>query len=466
MSDALCPAGAVLTDTQATLEASRCLLCEDPPCVAACPAQVPVKHFIRALRFGTPRRAINLIRERNVFAGVCGLACPVDELCVGACSNTELSTPIAIGQLQHYAAVTELQADRQVEAPGGRGSCRAGGAGTELHADRKVAAAPKTGQKVAIIGGGPSGLAAAAELARLGHSPTVLEKNPRPGGICTYGVPSHRIPQDLVAGEIEYIKNLGVEIKTSSPFGRNDTLDDLFAAGYQAVYVAVGLQEAAVPQIPGLELDGVQTWKQLLDSFSAFNLGEGDRPQVAKSVIIVGGGSVAMDVASAAVQLGAADIDMVCLEAPREMPANRAELDEVWTAGARFHTRSMPLEITGEDGRVTGLKAARIRWKEPEKLIPSNAEIIPGTEYWLPGTMVIFAIGAKAAADLDKPLPDVKLDEADRIIVNPETGATSRAGVFAGGDAVADGGTTIVQSVAEGKRAGIAIDAYLREAVP
>lgn len=427
-----------LTDTQARLEASRCLLCEDPPCVAACPAEVPVKHFIRALRFDAPRRAINLIREQNVLAGVCGLACPVERLCVGACSSTELSTPIAIGKLQHYAAETELRSGRR---------------------PHPVSA---SGRKVAIIGAGPAGLSAATELARLGHRPTVLEKSPRPGGICTYGVPAHRLPQNLVAGEIEYIKGLGVEIRTSSRFGHDGGLNELFNAGYQAVYIATGLQHAAVPPIPGSDLDGVCTWKDMLDAFSAFNLGEGDPPSVAGSAIIIGGGSVAMDVAGALTQLGVAEVDIVCLEAPREMPAERHELDEVWAAGARFHTRSMPIEITGDGGKVTGLRAVRIRWKEPDLFVPDNAETEPDTEYWLPGAMVVFAIGAKPDANLGTRLPGVKVDDTGRILADPQTGATSRPGVFAGGDVMAGGGTTIVQAVAEGKRAGQAISSYLQ----
>ena len=441
MTDAACARVSVLTDTQAKLEASRCLMCADSPCVAACPAQVPVKHFIRALRFQSPRRAINLIRAQNVFAGVCGLACPVERLCEGACASTELSTPIQIGRLQHYAAETELRSGR------------------------KTRAARPTGQKVAVIGAGPSGLAAAAELARCGHRPIVFEQNPRAGGICTYGVPAHRLPQELVAGEIDHIKSLGVEIKMSSPFGNGATLDGLFAQGYRAVYVAAGAQQAAAVPIPGADLPGVTTWKQLLNAFSAFKLGEGPKPDVPENVIIVGGGSVAMDVASAALQLGATEIDMVCLEAPREMPADRNELDEVWAAGARFHTRSMPIEITGTGGKVTGLKAARIRWKEPDKFIPSNAVRIAGTEYWLPGAMVVFAIGAKPSPELAKLLTGVKLDPSGRIGIDPETGATSRPGVFAGGDVAAGGGMTIVRAVAEGKRAGQAIDAYLRGGV-
>jgi glutamate synthase (NADPH) small chain len=440
MSDVACKSATILTDTQAQLEASRCLMCEDSPCVAACPAQVPVKHFIRAIRFDSPRRAINLIREQNVLAGICGLACPVERLCEGACSSTELNTPIQIGQLQHYAAVTAL------------------------HSGRKPQPARPSGQKVAVIGAGPAGLAVAAELARRGHQPTVFEKNPRPGGICTYGVPAHRVPQDLVAGEIEYIKSLGVDIQPNSPFGGKVTLDGLFAQGFRAVYVAAGAQQAAIPPVPGAKLAGVTDWKRLLDAFSAFNLGEGPKPTVPSSVIIVGGGSVAMDVATVARQLGASEIDIVCLESPHEMPADADELDEVWDAGARFHTRSMPLEVTSANGKVTGLKASRIRWKEPDKLIPSNAEQLAGTEYWLSGAMVVFAIGAKPAPELAKLLPGVTLDPSGRIVVNPETGATSRAGVYAGGDAAAGGGMTIVRAVAEGKRAGQAIDAYLRGA--
>lgn len=438
MNDVICNGVSVLTDTQAKLEAARCLMCDDPPCVAACPARVPVKHFIRAIRFDSPRRAINLIRDANILAGVCGLTCPVEELCVGACMSTDLTTPIAVGKLQHYAAVTELRS--------GRVSRRGTG----------------DGEKVAVIGAGPSGLAAAAELAKLGHRPTVFEQHKHPGGICTYGVPQHRVPQELVAGEVAYVKSLGVEIKTSSIFGEDQTIDDLFAAGFDAVYLSTGLQRAALPGIPGEDIDGVITWKDLLDGFSAYNLGEGDQPIVPRSVIIIGGGSVAMDVAGAAVQLGADEIDVVCLESPREMPADRAELDEVGDLGARFHTRSMPVEITSHDGKVTGLKAVRIRWRQPDKYVPSNAEKIDGTEYWLPGRMVVLAIGAGTADDLKKALPDVKLNGAGRIIVDAETQATARPGVFAGGDVAAGGGTTIVKSVAEGKRAGLAIDEYLR----
>ncbi len=430
--------GAVLTDAQAKLEASRCLMCDDPPCVQACPAQVPVKHFIRAIRFDNPQRAINLIREQNVCAGICGLACPVEKLCVGACRSTDLTTPVSINRLQHYAAVKGI----------GRGG--------------KASKAASSGKKVAIVGGGPSGLAAAAELARAGHAPTIFERHRLAGGITTYGVPAHRLPQELVAAEVAYVQSLGVEIRTGIALGVDFTVDDLFKQGFSACYVSVGLQEAITPGLAGEELQGVIHWKELLDGFSAYNLGEGERPSVPNSVVVVGGGSVAMDVASAARQLGAMELDVVCLESPCEMPADAEEMEEVWNLGARFHTRSMPLEVTGEKGKVTGLKAQRIRWQEPERFVPANAELIKETEYWLPAEMVVFAIGARASGDIGKAISGVEFGRGGRIVVDEETLATSRPGVYAGGDAVVDGGMTIVKSVAEGKRAGQAIDVYLR----
>jgi len=437
------PFGEVLTDAQALLEASRCLMCEDAPCVAACPAEVPVKHFIRAIRFESPRRAINLIRQRNVFAGVCGLACPVDELCVGACRSTDLSTPIAIGRLQHYAAVKDLQAGRA--------------------APEKALAPAKAppGEPVAGVGGGPSGLAAAAELAKLGLRPTVFEKRKLAGGICTYSVPGHRLPHELVAAEIDCIVRLGVRVEGNWSLGDSATLDGLFSEGYAAVYLAMGLQEAAVPALSGSDLKGVLTWRHVLDGGAAHRLGEGGKPTVPAHVVIVGGGSVAMDVATTVLQLGATDVDLVCLEGPSEMPAYHDELDEAWDAGVRMHGRAMPLELTGSGGAVTGLRAVRIRWKEPGKFVPSNAVPIAGTEFWLPGSMVVFAIGARPSPGLRAALPGVQFDDAGRIVVDTETQATSRPGVFAGGDLASGGGMTIVKAVAEGRRAAQSIAAHL-----
>lgn len=459
-SDSTCEFGAVLTDTQAKLEASRCLMCDDPPCVKACPAGVPVKHFIRAIRFDSPRRAINLIRDRNVLAGVCGLACPVDSLCVGACTSTELTTPIAIGKLQHYAAVTEIRSGRRSVREGilAPAVCEKG-----FSHQRSAEAGSGSGERVAIVGAGPAGLAAAAELARMGHRPTVFEKSKHAGGACTYGVHARRVPRALTAAEIGYVKGLGVELRTGCAFGEGeDTLDGLFKAGFRAVYLSTGLQEPVTPGVPGEKFKGVTTWKAILEAFASHGLGEGKKPSVPKNVIIIGGGSVAMDAACAVHSLGAKEIDMVCLEAPNEMPAYHAELDDAWAEGVRFHTRSMPLRITGKQGKATGLRAIRIGWRKPKKFVPANAVKIKGTEYWLPGSLIVFAIGARPSAEFGKLLRGVKLDKAGRILADPETGETSRRGVFAGGDAAAGGGTMIVKAVAEGKRAGQAMDAYLR----
>ena len=418
--------------SQAYLEASRCLYCDDSPCEQGCPANVPVKKFIRAIRFNNTRRAANLIREANILGGICGAICPVEKLCEKNCTNTELAYPIRIGLLQRFAI--EFALDRG------------------YHDIEKEESKDK---KVAVIGAGPAGLSCAYYLALKGYDVTIFEKNEKPGGLLVYGIPVYRLSRELIEREINLIKENGVKIETNKALGKDFTIDDLFNNGFKAVFIGVGLGESAKAGIPG---EGLGNFYTALD-FLRKSIQSPDSLKIGKKVVIIGGGSVAMDVAVTSKKLGAEEVHIVCLENTDEMPADIKEREEAWSLGVMFNTRSKPVEITGENGKVTGLKAVRIRWKEPGKFIPSNAEEIPGTEYFLPADIVIEAIGQKTDSLVIEALKDIKMEKG-KIIVD-ENMKTSREGVFAGGDIISGGGGTVVQSVKEGRKAAESIAQYL-----
>jgi glutamate synthase (NADPH/NADH) small chain len=425
----------VMTPNQAQIEACRCLVCENPPCNEGCPAEVDVKRFIRALRFENPRRAIQVIRESNCLAGVCGTVCPTENLCEKACSSTELTTPIRIGELQRYAAEQGYSLKLRNETGDATGDSR-----------------------VAVIGSGPAGLAAALELRRLGLGVTVFEKLSRPGGVLSWGIAPYRLPMHVIEREIGYIEEAGAEFRLSSPV---TDLDALFEEGYSAVFIGTGTGASLRVGIPGEDLEGVYWAIPFLKEVSKVRWGDAPSVEIGPRLVVIGGGSVAMDAACSARRLGAESIEIVCLESPVEMPAYRVEVEQAWDEGLQFHTRSKPLEILGKNGKVVGLRGIRIEWREPEKYVPSNAVEIPGTEFTLAADTIIESIGQKPSEEALKLTEGLRSNGRGLLMVDPETYMTSRPGVFAGGDVVSGGGTTVVKSVFEGKSAARAMAKYL-----
>jgi len=419
----------VMTETQAVLEASRCLLCEDAPCNKGCPAGIDVKKFIRAIRFENYRRAIDLIKKKNILAGVCGTVCPREALCEKECSTTKLSTPIKIGDLQRFVAEKEYTA--------------------------KIKSFPeikKNKMKVAVIGSGPAGLSCAAELAIQGFEVTIFEKRERLGGVLTYGIPTYRLSKRMVKQEINYVKKLGVKVKRNKTV---DSLDEIFDAGFKAIFIGVGLGKPLFCRIPGEELEGVVAGLEFLEEVNR----NPKRVKISERVIVIGGGSVAMDCACSALRVGAKHIDLVCLEAPNEMPAFKEEIERALNEGVNVHPRFMPLRIMGNNGRVNGLEAIKIDWKIPGRFVPENAVKIKGSNLTLIGDTVIETIGQAPEESLL--FKGLKRDRG-YLVVNEDM-ITSREGVFAGGDIiVSKEGRTVVQSVAEGKKAGQAIATYLQ----
>jgi NADPH-dependent glutamate synthase beta subunit-like oxidoreductase len=417
--------GRTYTPHEAVIEASRCLMCDTPPCNAGCPAGVDVRRFVRKIRFGNFRGAARLIREANLLVGICGRLCPQEILCMEHCVRGDLDTPIDIAGLQRFAGDVEL--------------------GAMAPLPEEVARAD---ERVAIIGGGPAGLAAAVSLRAAGFDVDILERDRALGGVLSIGIPPFRLDPTFVESELEYVRRLGVGVRYGVE--RADPTA-LLSEGYAAVLIATGLWRPYTIGLPGEDLEGVHIAADLLRAVS-----NGERPELGERVVVIGGGNVAMDAATTALRLGAERVDVCCLEARGEMPAFDSEIERAQEEGIELHTRVRPVGIVGADGKVVGFQGIGIRWKEPGLFVPSNAEDIPGTEFRLVADSVIEAIGQGV---LDR-FEGVETDDRGLIVIDPETMATSAAGVFAAGDIVS-GGATAVRAVAEGKRAAAGIAAYL-----
>jgi dihydropyrimidine dehydrogenase (NAD+) subunit PreT len=403
------------TPRTAMEEAARCLLCIDAPCSQGCPAGTDPGKFIRSIRFRNIKGAAETIRENNVLGGSCARVCPYDRLCEEFCSRCGIDKPIQIGKLQRFVVEQE-----------------------KLH-KMKILKAPsaKKEAKVACIGAGPASLACAAKLAQEGYRVTIFEAQAKAGGVLTYGITPARLPQHVVDFDIKTVKDLGVKFVFDTKVGEDITLDELKKAGFKAIFIGAGLWEPKLPDIPGVELKGVTNaidfLKAARDSKGKFDPG--------KSVVVIGGGDVAMDCATTAKLLGAEKVAIYYRRTLEEAPAGMTEIQYAISLGVTITTNFAPAEILGKD------KAEFITFKGRDGL--SSAKVAADT--------IVFAIG-QAPEDFSQ-IASLKLSDKGLIKANKK-GATNLSGIFAAGDAVS-GGKTVVEAVAEGKEAAAEILNYL-----
>jgi NADPH-dependent glutamate synthase beta subunit-like oxidoreductase len=418
------------TLSQAIAEASRCLLCYDAPCSAGCPAGTDPGTFIRKLRLRNIKGAVRTIKENNIFGAVCGVCCPVDELCQKSCSATGIERAIEIGKLQRFIVEWGWQTGFD-----------------PLETEKE----PKKKIKVAVVGSGPAGLTCAAELAKAGFAPTVFEGRAEPGGVLRYGVPQFRLNQEMLDRELEEIKKLGVKIKCNTRIKAGGA-DKLLDKGFAAVFVAPGIWRPYKLEIPGADSKNVTTATELLEAVRAKGRGQITRMVRKKNVVVIGGGSVAMDVACTCKGLGADRVYCICLEGLAEIPADEADLKLALDNHVVIKPQCQVTEILGKGGRVTGVAGTETEWIEPDSFVPQNARAVPDTEFRLKADAVVMAIGSGPEPENRELSARIKYGKGGLIRTRKDGVSMADKKIFAGGDATR-GPALIVNAVADGKEA-------------
>lgn len=429
----------------ARAEAERCINCKNPQCIKGCPVEVPIPEFISLVKEGDYLGALKKIKTKNNLPAVCGRVCPQESQCEKYCILGKRGDPVAIGRLERFVADYELKQDSD---------------------DTTMTKAPPTGKKVAVIGSGPASLTAAGDLAKMGHAVTIFEALHVPGGVLMYGIPEFRLPKDVVQKEIDKIKELGVEIKTNFVVGKLATVDELLEGGYDAVFIGTGAGLPYFMNIPGENLNGIYSANEFLtrtNLMKAYDFPNHITPiKVGKRVAVIGAGNVAMDAARTALRLGAEESYIVYRRSEKEMPARLEEIENAREEGVQFKLLTSPVEFHGnEDGVVTGMTCIKYELGEPDASGRRRPVPIEGSEYKMAVDTVVLALGQGPNPLVPKTTPDLEITKWGTICVDEETGATSKPGVYAGGDIVT-GAATVILAMGAGKKAARAIDEYLR----
>lgn len=438
------------TVEMAVAEAGRCLNCKNKPCVEGCPVNIAIPDFITKVKQGDFEGAYSVISMSSSLPAVCGRVCPQESQCESKCTLGIKFEPVAIGRLERFVA------DRH----------------NECGLDNDLLPAPN-GHKVAVIGSGPSGLTCAGDLAKKGYKVTVFEALHVAGGVLVYGIPEFRLPKKIVAKEVDALKRYGVDIQTNVVIGKTLTIDDLFDQGYEGVFIGSGAGLPNFMGIPGESLKGVYSANEFLTRSNLMKAYAADSHTPimhAKRVAVIGGGNVAMDAARTALRLGAEHVYIIYRRSMEELPARREEVEHAEEEGIEFKILNNPVEILGyrnpndrrdpKNGFVTGIKVIKCRLGEPDERGRRRPVEIPGSEYEIPVDCVIMSIGTSPNPLIKNTTAGLEVNRRGGIVVEENTGKTSRDAVWAGGDAVT-GAATVILAMGAGKTAARAIDNYI-----
>ncbi len=432
------------SEEEAILEAKRCLQCPTHPCVKGCPVGIDIPGFISKIKERRFDESARILKEANNLPAVCGRVCPQETQCEAMCVVGKIpgSEPVAIGRLERFVADWEAQ----------------------NQTNETLQVAPKKGKKIAVIGSGPAGLTAAADLAKMGYEVTIFETLHKPGGVLVYGIPEFRLPKSIVEREVRYIESLSVKILLNTPVGRSISVEEILR-DFDAVFIGVGAGTPKFMNIPGTNFNGVYSANEFLtrvNLMKAYLFPEYDTPvKRGQNVIVVGGGNVALDSARSALRLGAKQVTVVYRRTEQEMPARREEYIHAVQEGIKFRWLTQPLRYLGDEmGNLVGVECISMELGEPDESGRRRPIPIEDSRFVLEADTVIEAIGTDANRFLLSQFKDMKLNKYGYIVADEQTGATSVRKVFAGGDIVT-GAATVIEAMGAGKRAAYWIDKFL-----
>jgi len=434
------------TEEEAILEARRCLQCKNAPCITGCPVEIDIPGFIGKIAEGDFKEAARIMKDKNVLPAICGRVCPQEDQCEKVCVLAKKFEPVAIGRLERFIADWEATQEK-IDLP-------------------RIPLS--TGKRVAVVGSGPGGLTVAGDLIKLGHEVVIFEALHKPGGVLVYGIPEFRMPKDIVQREVDYLLKLGVKLKTSFIVGRTKSVDELLKE-FDAIYLGTGAGLPWFMNIPGENYKGIYSANEYLtrsNLMKAYLFPKYDTPIVrGKKVAVIGGGNVAMDSARTALRLGADEVKIVYRRSEKEMPARIEEIERAKEEGIISEILTLPVSYhANNDGWVKEMECIRMKLGEVDSSGRRRPLPIDDSNFRIEVDTVVVAIGQSPNPLIPETSPDIKVGKWGNIEADPETGKTSKKGIWAGGDVVR-GGATVILAMGDGRVAAKSIDEYLETGV-